>query len=414
MHVGGSAFLSSKDWKVGTADLKACLLFCEDVTVKATSKELASVAESNPETVGWMVENNMLRSIDPTQFMNLGVYPLQERLFRALLDCSFFEHADTVYYERMPLIPIEVAPNMEFKSRSLLDRLIRAGLAFLPGQRFGSNRVRELPYGRRESLDHHYWSIQRYSADRVKSQHQPLLEGLGLRNQSPRMRFAPDSVAPVAFVHPVLYALHLAILECCAPSVGESLGVSLVPVVTTNNARGMRDDPWRSSVAYRVLTSALKHVTDAVADGGERAVIGRVISSDLSTVGVDMSGVPLEDVVEFRVDHRIELQAYRDALFELVQVSSLAGSGEEALQRLLADRVSGLADAADSLRRTSLKRFGLAGSSIAVGAAGFGWFASQGDLVSGLLALLPGMLAAGAVEATPANGFTYALQIETL
>lgn len=125
------------------------------------------------------------------------------------------------------------------------------------------------------------------------------------------------------------------------------------------------------------------------------ASAGQVVSADATEVGVDLSSVPLDDVLAFREEHGTEFTAYARGLREFVRQVSLQEPAER--EQMMAERLDQLKETASELRRKSKKAWAKA-ASISLGIVGAAWRASQGDPVGALLAAgaaSAGVLAAG-------------------
>lgn len=122
---------------------------------------------------------------------------------------------------------------------------------------------------------------------------------------------------------------------------------------------------------------------------------GSVVALDLEAVTLNLDQVPLDDVLQFRVEHGREYRTYaRELRKVLIEVSLLA---PEERETVLLDRREELADRADDLRKTSRKAWRLPLARFSFGAAGAAWNVVTGDvpgaiasLGSSLLELDPG------------------------
>jgi hypothetical protein len=143
---------------------------------------------------------------------------------------------------------------------------------------------------------------------------------------------------------------------------GESLGLELSPVTDLPQLVGS-------------LTELLQHPSAPSA--------GHVVASDLLTVGVDLSTVPIDEVLSFRSEHLAEHRRYAAAVRSfVVELSQLSANQRE---RALVDRQVELDDLAAGLRQRHRKAWKQP-ASIALGAAGAVWTATTGDPFGALLA----------------------------
>lgn len=182
-------------------------------------------------------------------------------------------------------------------------------------------------------------------------------------------------------LHPVVRKTVLVLLSQLARARGRELGLELHPVT---------GDPTAMQALLEVLS--LPTLPSA----------GQIVALDLETVGVDLSAVPLDEVVSFREDLGAEYRAYaRDVRQLVAQLSPMARDDRD---RLLMDRREELADRAHDLRRLSTKTWRQPLASIGFGVAGAAWQASQGDLVSAGLSLGAGFVGAALMSVNSGMG----------
>lgn len=186
-------------------------------------------------------------------------------------------------------------------------------------------------------------------------------------------------------LHPVVRTTILVLLGQLARSVGNRRDMTVHPA--TNSGPAIRD--LVSTLARDGLPSA-----------------GNVLALDLEPVGLNLDGVPLDEVLSFRADHQDAHRAYvRDLHRFLEELSSIDDPNDRA-QRLDSRREE-LADAANNLRRLSRQSFSKARDTWALGIAGAAWAAVAGDPL-GLL-LTAGGLVRGALPDghAPASAYSY-------
>lgn len=187
-------------------------------------------------------------------------------------------------------------------------------------------------------------------------------------------------------MHPVVRTTILVLLAQLARDAGRRAGVGLHP--TTTNSRAIRD-----------LLTVLSLPANPSA--------GHLVTLDLETVGVDLSTVPLEDILDFREHHG---QAYRAYVRNVrQQVSELGLLEPEDREIALRDRSDELSEMAGDLRRTAQRRWRNPAGLFALSAAGAGWMAEHGhDPIGAVLALAAGGLAlAGAAPSQPVTAYSY-------
>jgi hypothetical protein len=131
---------------------------------------------------------------------------------------------------------------------------------------------------------------------------------------------------------------------------------------------------------------------------------GHVVSSDLETVGVNLSLIPLDEVLDYRQQHKDIYQRYARNVRSFVQTIGTLPNQER--KAALEDRKKELADLANELRKMSGKAWKKP-ASFALSGAGAVWTAVSGDPFGALFAL--GALAAGLGEGnkTEAGAFSF-------
>jgi hypothetical protein len=130
-------------------------------------------------------------------------------------------------------------------------------------------------------------------------------------------------------LHPAVRRLYLVLLAQFARGRARSEGFELEP--TTNN-RPMVDD----------LVAALSAV---------RPSAGQVVQFDLRVLSYDLELVPLDEILEFRVDRGAQQRDYVKALRGFMAQVALAEDAGEA-ERLYAERKAELLEWADRVRRS--------------------------------------------------------------
>ena len=117
---------------------------------------------------------------------------------------------------------------------------------------------------------------------------------------------------------------------------------------------------------------------------------GNVVTYDLQTVGVDLSLIPLDEVLDYRQQNKEIYQRYARNVRGFIRDVSTLPSDERATA--MDDRQEELADLANALRKMSRKAWKLP-ASFALSGAGAVWTAASGNPLGALLAL--GALATG-------------------
>jgi hypothetical protein len=186
-------------------------------------------------------------------------------------------------------------------------------------------------------------------------------------------------------LHPVVRTTILVLLGQLARSVGDRRDLTVHPVTSSGGA--IRD--LVSTLAREGMPSA-----------------GNVLALDLEPVGLNLDGVPLDEVLSFRADHRESHRAYvRDLHRFLGELASIEDTNDRA--ELLDRRREELADAANDLRRHSRKAFQKARDTWVLGIAGSAWAVGSSDPLGFLLTA--GGLVRGSLpdDPVPASAYSY-------
>lgn len=184
-------------------------------------------------------------------------------------------------------------------------------------------------------------------------------------------------------LHPMVRYLILVLLAQILRPRGASMGLDLSPAT----------DQFR---IVRALTEFL--------DLPEAPSAGRVVAFDLQTVSVDLSSVPLDEVLDFRSEHRTVHQKYARSVRDFARELSLMAEVDREVA--FTDRQAEIEDLASDLRRKARKAWRQP-ASFALGLAGAAWTYSTGNPIGALLAV--GALAARGLSGTDkeAGAFSY-------
>jgi len=148
-----------------------------------------------------------------------------------------------------------------------------------------------------------------------------------------RRNLAEDTKDGVSIpMHPMVRALVLVLLAQILRSRGQDLGLDLSPAT---------DRPE--------LVGALRELLNL----GVVPSAGHVVSLDLQTVGVDLTNVPLDEVLDFRKSHLAEHRKYSTAVRRFVRDLSLVPENQR--ERELAVRIEEIRDAGNQLEQLSKK-----------------------------------------------------------
>jgi hypothetical protein len=182
-------------------------------------------------------------------------------------------------------------------------------------------------------------------------------------------------------MHPAIRYLVLVLLSQILRPKGTALGLDLSPAT---------DRPELIQALTELLS--LPNLPSA----------GHVVALDLATVGVDLSAVPIDEVLDFRAEHLTAHRQYVRAVRQFVRELSLLPSGER--DAALDDREEELAELAAQLRKTA-RRFWRRPASFALSIAGAAWRLAAGDPVGAALGV--GAAIAGGMKGEKAETSAY-------
>lgn len=139
-----------------------------------------------------------------------------------------------------------------------------------------------------------------------------------------------------------------------------------------------------------------------------------VIAFDLEQVSFNMDSVPLDELLQFRSEHRVAHRAYlrdlRGFMAELAEVSL-----PEEREAVLLQRRQEIADAAHDLQRSTRRALGRNLPSLSFGLAGGVWSAAAGDpfgLVLAALGLVSGILGSTGADSNRVAAYSYLFRVE--
>ena len=139
-----------------------------------------------------------------------------------------------------------------------------------------------------------------------------------------------------------------------------------------------------------------------------------VITFDLEQVSFNMDSVPLDELLQFRSEHRVAHRSYmrdlRGFMAELAEVSL-----PEEREALLLQRRQEIADAAHDLQRSTRRALGRNLPSWSFGLAGGVWSATAGDpfgLVLAALGLVSGILGSTGADSNRVAAYSYLFRVE--
>ena len=151
--------------------------------------------------------------------------------------------------------------------------------------------------------------------------------------------------------------------------------------------------------------------------GAGKSTLGKMLAKQLGLLYLDTgamyravalsavrNGVPLDDVLGFRDEHRDQHRLYMRSVRQAVL--ELSAMPVEERPRALADRRDDLAEQADALRRLARKRWRMPLARFGLGAAGATASAAAGNVPGAIVALLSGILGAKPAG-TPGSAYSY-------
>ena len=172
--------------------------------------------------------------------------------------------------------------------------------------------------------------------------------------------------------------------------VGDREYIQLHPAVRTTIlvllAQLSRPAGARKGLVVHPTTNMSEAIEDLIRTLSQKPMpsANRVIKLDLEPVSFDLSEVPLDEILDFRAEHRSAYRAYVDGLYGFMAELAEVDEFDEREQLMLGRRQE-IAEAARELRRSRFpwRRENLA--SFAFGIAGAAWTLGHGDLVGAVL-----------------------------
>lgn len=187
-------------------------------------------------------------------------------------------------------------------------------------------------------------------------------------------------------LHPKVRLLVLVILSQILPPLGPKFGLALEP--TTDQSK------W---------VNALTEIFSLPSSPS----LGNVVAMDIETVGVDLSRVPLDEVLSFRSEHKKDYRRYRRSVKKFVRVLSRLSEDDRPTE--LNDRIEEIKDQADALNRKSQQAWSGRGS-FGLGIVGSVWSAVSGDLLGAIIGGLSTLLGTRKSELKDHCSYSYLFQ----
>jgi hypothetical protein len=190
-------------------------------------------------------------------------------------------------------------------------------------------------------------------------------------------------------LHPELRTFVLVLLSQMARGAGRKRGLDLHPIT-----------PNKDLINEMVRMLRL---------GATQPSQGEVVAFDLETVGFNLEGISLQDVLDFKGEHGPLFQTYARSVRKAVAELSAVDPFDRA--RLLADRRDELGEQAETLRKVSRKRWRTPLARLGLGCAGAGASLATGNVPGAVVAGIGGLLGARP-EAKPDSVYSYLFAAE--
>ena len=156
--------------------------------------------------------------------------------------------------------------------------------------------------------------------------------------------------------------------------------------------------------------NAAAFVAELIGPFGERRA--KIVTGDLVQIGLDLSAVPLDEVLDFRSKHGSEYRTYSHDVRKFVLELSLTDEADR--HSALMDRRAELDDRAEQLRKLGRTAFARQTISFGFGVAGAAWTLVHGDPWGAAFAAGAAMAGLTGPDSEPIGaGYTYILRAKT-
>lgn len=253
-----------------------------------------------------------------------------------------------------------------FVDDQLSDRLAEGMVELITGGAFDAQSVSEAPFA---SLSMSRMGFAELSASRMGARHRGVFEMIHDELKGRGLALDSEDGLSIPLRRDVRLA-YLLLLAQEAREAGRRHGFDLHP--TTNNS----------------TEAAVRQFMELAPMPSRQDVIGL----DLLTASIDLDTVPLNDVLDFRDEHRAAHRRYMVNLRQFVAEICMADRPDR--ERLIDERQASLADEAKSLWRLALDEFKrpTKAAGFALALTGAAWALASGDsVVAGLGALGAGL-----------------------
>ncbi|MFD0449382.1 hypothetical protein ACFQ10_54685 [Streptomyces indonesiensis] len=156
------------------------------------------------------------------------------------------------------------------------------------------------------------------------------------------------------------------------------------------------------------LVGDLSQATRARSGKAERTA--QILHQDILNVGIDLSQVPLNEILDYRREHGASYKAYAQDLRQFVRGLEAAEPIDR--PRMLHERSESIADHASQLRRAR-RAWGRPVTALAFAGAGAAWTLHQADVWGAVFAAL-GAAAGFSRPARPESPFSYLLETQRI
>jgi hypothetical protein len=185
-------------------------------------------------------------------------------------------------------------------------------------------------------------------------------------------------------LHPSIWVTLEALIVYALRPVGQSLNMEIHPCT---------NEP---SLIAGTMRLACESLPPSQAD---------IIESDLNQIGVDLSRVPLDEVLAFRGQYGRQYRDYAIAL--RMFMAELAPMTQPERREAFLLRKGEIEDAAEELRKLSRRSWRQPTASLALGIVGAAWSAYHGDIVPAILALIGGGVGANVQGSNVRGVYSY-------
>jgi hypothetical protein len=188
-------------------------------------------------------------------------------------------------------------------------------------------------------------------------------------------------------MHPLVRYLVLILLAQLVRPAGSKMGLDLAPI--TDRLK---------------IVEALQEILDLPGAGSS----GHVVAFDLQTVTVNLASVPLDEVLDFRAQHRDQHRRYIRSLRRFAREISLLPAEDQ--RAAFADRQAELDDYASDMKRAARTAWRKQGT-VAVGLAGAAW-TMTGDPIAGQFTACGALIPNPKEVQTEHGAFSYLLSAQ--